>query len=58
LDSVQSLVGKIEQVDIDEQNAHHRTWNKRAALRQAILKANGDFRFQIRRIIGTAGDEE
>jgi hypothetical protein len=58
LDSVQSLVGKIEQVDIEEQSAHHKTWDKRATLRQAILKANGDFRFQIRRIVGTADAEE
>jgi hypothetical protein len=27
--------------------------DRRTALRQAILKSNGDFRFQIRRIVGT-----
>ena len=56
LDSVQSLVGKIEQVDIEEQNAHHKTWDKRATLRQAILKANGDFRFQLRHLVGAVED--
>ena len=58
LDSVQSLVGKMEKVDIEEQKAHYKTWDTRAALRQATLKANGDFRFQIRRIVGTADAEQ
>jgi hypothetical protein len=58
LDSVQSLVGKMEQVDVDEQNALNKFMDKRTALRQAILKANGDFRFQIRRIVGTVDAEE
>jgi len=58
LDSVQSLVGKMEQVDIEEQNAVNKACDKRAALRQSILKANGDFRFQIRRIVGTADANE
>jgi hypothetical protein len=58
LDSVESMVGKMEQVDIEEQNAHNKTWDRRAALRQAMRKTNGDFRFQIRRIVGTADAEE
>lgn len=58
LDSVQSLVGKMEQVDIDEQSAVNKACEKRAALRQSVLKANGDFRYQIRRIVGTADANE
>jgi len=58
LDSVESLVGKMKQVDIEEQNAVSKACDRRAALRQSILKANGDFRFQIRRIIGTADANE
>lgn len=58
LDTVQSLVGKIDDLDADEQKAHHKVWEKRAVLRQSILKANGDFRFQVRRIVGTAADDE
>ena len=54
LESVQSLICKMDQLDIDEQNAHHKTWDKRATLRHWILKEKSDFRFQIRRIVGTA----
>ena len=54
LDSVQSLVGKMDDLKADEQKAHQKVWEKRAVLRQSTLKANGDFRFQVRRIIGTA----
>jgi hypothetical protein len=56
LDSVESVVGKMDQLDADEQNAHRKVWDKRAILRQSILKSNGDFRSQIRRIVGTDDD--
>lgn len=56
LGSVESLVGKMDQLDVDEQNAHRKVWDKRAILRQSILKGNGDFRSQVRRIVGTVDD--
>jgi hypothetical protein len=58
LDSVETLVGKMDQLDADEQNAHRKVWDKRAILRQSVLKANGDFRSQIRRIVGTVDDAD
>lgn len=58
LGSVETLVGKMDQLDVDEQNAHRKVWDKRAILRQSILKSNGDFRSQVRRIVGTADDAE
>ncbi|MER9163627.1 DUF2130 domain-containing protein [Mesorhizobium sp. M0715] len=56
LGAVESLVSKMDQLDADEQNAHRKVWDKRAILRQAILKSNGDFRSQIRRIVGVVDD--
>ena len=56
LGSVETLVGKMDQLDVDEQNAHRKVWDKRAILRQSVLKSNGDFRSQIRRIVGTDDD--
>ena len=47
----------MDQLDADEQNTHRKVWDKRAILRQSILKANGDFRSQIRRIVGNVGDD-
>jgi hypothetical protein len=57
LDSVESLVCKMDSLDADEQNAHRKVWDKRAILRQSILKANGDFRSQTRRIVGNVDDD-
>jgi hypothetical protein len=57
LDSVESLVGKMDLLDADEQNAHRKVWDKRAILRQSVLKANGDFRSQIRRVVGNVDDD-
>jgi len=58
LGAVEALVGKMDQLDVDEQNAHRKVWDKRAILRQSLLKSNGDFRSQIRRIVGTVDDPD
>ncbi len=55
IESIETLVGRIEQVDIDEVKAHKTVWLKRGGLLKDILKANGDFRYMLDSIIGTAG---
>jgi hypothetical protein len=54
LDSIEALIRKLEQIDVDEQKAHASVWKKRGELLRAALKANGDFCFEISRIVGTA----
>jgi hypothetical protein len=58
LDSIETLVKKIEEIDVAEQKAHRRVWINRGELLKSVLKANGVFRFEIDRIIGTAADDE
>lgn len=41
---------------LDEQKTHNNVWKKRGELLRSVLKVNGDFRFAIGRIIGTAED--
>jgi hypothetical protein len=54
LDSIETLVKKLEEIDVVEQKAHRRVWINRGELLKSVLKANGDFRFEIDRIVGTA----
>jgi hypothetical protein len=54
LDSIETLVKKLEEIDVAEQNAHRRVWINRGELLKSVLKANGVFRFEIDRIVGTA----
>jgi hypothetical protein len=41
LDSVQSRIGKMDDLDADERKSHQKVWDKRAVLRQSVLRANG-----------------
>jgi hypothetical protein len=52
LDSVETLIQKLEKIDVDEQRAHRSVWAKRGELLRAVLKANGDFCFELNRITG------
>jgi hypothetical protein len=52
LDSVESLVGKLEQIDVDEAKAHRKVWAKRGVMLREILKAHGDLCFAIDTITG------
>jgi hypothetical protein len=54
LDSTEGLISKLEQIDVDEEKAHRTVWKKRGELLRSVLKVNGDFRFEIGRIVGTA----
>lgn len=54
LDSIEDLILKLEQIDVDEKKAHDSVWKKRGALLRTALKVNGDFCFEISRIVGTA----
>ncbi|MGB6177519.1 MAG: DUF2130 domain-containing protein [Methylocella sp.] len=58
LDSIETLVKKLEEIDVAEQKAHSGVWRKRGELLKSVLKANGVFCFEIDRIIGTAADDE
>lgn len=58
LDSVETLIRKLENIDVDDQKAHRAVWTKRGELLRAVLKANGDLCFALNRITGTAGTVE
>jgi hypothetical protein len=58
LDSIETLVKKLEEIDVAEQKAHSGVWKKRGELLKSVLKANGVFCFEVDRIIGTAADDE
>jgi hypothetical protein len=58
LDSIVTLVKKLEEIDVAEQKAHSGVWRKRGELLKSVLKANGVFCFEIDRIVGTAADDE
>ena len=53
LEAIETLVAQLEQIDADEQKTHTSVWQKRFRLLKAVLKSNGDLRFQIGRIVGT-----
>jgi hypothetical protein len=54
LDSIETLIKKIEEIEVAEQKAHNAVWKKRGELLKSVLKANGTFCFEIERILGTA----
>lgn len=54
LNSVETMIRKLEQMEVDEEKAHRAVWKKRGELLKSVLKANGDLCFAIDRIIGTA----
>jgi hypothetical protein len=54
LDSVETLIRKLEKIEVDEEKAHRAVWTKRGELLRAVLKANGDLCFAFNRITGTA----
>jgi hypothetical protein len=54
LDSIETLVKKLEEIDVAEQKVHSGVWKKRGELLKSVLKANGVFCFEIDRIVGTA----
>jgi hypothetical protein len=54
LDSVETLIAKLEEIDVAEKKAHGSTWEKRGMLLRSVLKTHGDLCFEINRIIGTA----
>jgi len=58
IESIETLVGRIEKIDVDELKAHKAWWAKRGSLLKDILKANGDFRYTLDSIIGTADTAE
>lgn len=58
LDAIDALIRKLEQIDVDEQKAHASVWKKRGELLRTALKVNGDFCFEISRIVGTAATAE
>jgi len=58
LDSVETLVRKLEKIEVDEEKAHRAVWTKRGELLRAVLKANGDLCFALNRITGTAAAVE
>jgi hypothetical protein len=53
LDSVETLIAKLEEVDVAEKKAHGLTWEKRGMLLRSALKTHGDLCFEINRIVGT-----
>lgn len=56
LETVETLVHKIEQVDADEVKAQRAVTLKRGSLLKDILKANGGFRYTLDSIIGGNGE--
>ncbi|HEV7911336.1 MAG TPA: DUF2130 domain-containing protein [Methylocella sp.] len=58
LDSIETFVKKLEEIDVAEQKAHSRVWRDRGELLKSVLKTNGVFCFELDRIIGTAADDE
>lgn len=58
LESIETLVARLEEIDAAEFKAHKAVWIKRGALLKDVLKANGDFRYALDSIIGTAGAGE
>jgi hypothetical protein len=58
LESVETLINKVLELDVDEQKAHNAMWAKRGKLLKATLKSHGDLCFEFDRIIGTADESE
>ena len=46
----------LHQLDVAEQTAHNKTWQKRGQLIGSVAKAQADLRSEIERIVGTADD--
>ena len=55
IEAIEDLVEKLEKIETDELKTHQAVWTKRGALLKAVLKTNGDFRFQLASILGGDG---
>jgi hypothetical protein len=51
---VETLIGKLEEIDVAEQKAHATVWEKRGRMLRQALKTHTDICLEINRIIGTA----
>jgi hypothetical protein len=52
LDSVDSQITKLEEIDVAEHKAHTAVWERRGKAIKGIEKAHGDLRFEVNRIVG------
>jgi hypothetical protein len=58
LGSIETRTNKVLDLDVAEKKAHDALWNKRGTMLRSVLKAHADLRFEVDRIIGTAGEDE
>ena len=56
MSKVDATTDGFQQLDIAEQAAHNKVWQKRGQLINGLAKAKADLRWEIDRIIGTADD--
>jgi hypothetical protein len=54
LESIETQLNKLSDIDVSEKNTHALVWEKRGRLHEALLKVKGDLCWEIERIIGTA----
>jgi hypothetical protein len=58
LESIETQVNKLSDLDVSEKKAHELNWERRGRLHQTVLKVKGDLCCEIERIIGTADGTE
>ena len=56
LTKIQTTADCLLQLDVDEQTAHRKTWQKRGQLVNHVIKAQSDLKAEVERIVGTADE--
>ena len=54
LDSIEAVIRKLEELEVEEGKAHRTVWEKRGKMLKDILKSHGSFTYELDRITGTA----
>ena len=54
---VAKLADDLEQIDVDERNAHEKTWDKRGSKIKQLEKANAEVTLELNRILMTEMDD-
>jgi hypothetical protein len=58
MDSIETQTGKLLDVDVAEEKAHHKVWETRGSLLKSLQKSHGNLCADVARIIGTRDVEQ
>jgi hypothetical protein len=57
-ETMDSQITNLEEIDEAELAAHKKVWEKRGRVIKSLEKAQGDLRYAVHKIIGSADDDK